>query len=81
MNYAWLGYGVAAICFLVQILYCKIRHLGMKGFLFVLFSGSGILAVLGWFHLGLSFNVINLAVSLGLGVPGLILLLLYSGLH
>ena len=46
--------------------------------LFSLLAGSGILALLGWLHIGLAFNAVNLAVSLGLGIPGLIILLLFS---
>lgn len=77
MEGAWLVYGISGVCLLIQWYYCKSRHLGIKGLLFTLLAGSGILAVLGWLHLGLSFNPVNLSVSLGLGIPGLILLLLF----
>ena len=80
MGYGWLVYGVSGVCLLIQLYYCKSRHLGVKGLLFSLLAGSGILAVLSWFQLGLSFNFVNLSVSLGLGIPGLILLLLFCSL-
>lgn len=81
MGYEWLVYGIGGFCLLVQLYYCKTRHLGAKGLLFVLLAGSGILAVLGWFHLGLAFNLVNLTLSVGLGIPGLILLLFFSSFH
>ncbi len=81
VNFGWIVWGVSGICLLVQLYYCKSRHVGVKGLLFLLLAGSGILALLGWFHLGLAFNWVNLALSLGLGIPGLILLLIFSSLH
>lgn len=78
MYYDWIFFGAAGLCWLIQLFYCKTRHLGGKGLLFSLLAGSGVLALLGLFHVGLAFNAVNLAVSLGLGVPGLIILLLYS---
>ena len=78
MYYDWIIFGAAGVCWLIQLFYCKTRHLGGKGLLFSLLAGSGILALLGWLHKGLAFNAVNLAVSLGLGIPGLIILLLFS---
>ena len=71
MYYDWIIFGAAGVCWLIQLFYCKTRHLGGKGLLFSLLAGSGILALL-------AFNAVNLAVSLGLGIPGLIILLLFS---
>ena len=69
MYYDWIIFGAAGVCWLIQLFYCKTRHLGGKGLLFSLLAGSGILALLGWLHMGLAFNA---------GIPGLIILLLFS---